>query len=37
MGIYACMYYAALRPAEVVALRRKDCHQPATGWGLQMP
>src|SRR5258707_4329737 len=30
MGFYACMYYAALRPAEVVALRRQDCHLPKT-------
>jgi len=29
----ACMYLAALRPAEVVGLRRQDCHLPATGWG----
>src|SRR5260370_10622590 len=33
MGCYACMYYAALRPAEVVGLRRQDCHLPKTGWG----
>jgi integrase len=33
MGFYACMYFAALRPAEVVALRRQDCHLPRTGWG----
>ena len=32
-GLYACMYFAALRPAEVVELRRQDCHLPATGWG----
>jgi integrase len=33
MALYACMYYAALRPAEAVALRRQDCHLPDTGWG----
>jgi integrase len=33
MAFYACMYYAALRPAEVVGLRRQDCHLPRTGWG----
>jgi integrase len=33
MAFYACMYYAALRPAEVVGLRRQDCHLPKAGWG----
>ena len=33
MAGYACMYYAALRPAEVVGLSRQDCHLPKTGWG----
>ena len=33
MALYACMYYAALRPAEAVALRRHDCYLPETGWG----
>ncbi|GLW08758.1 hypothetical protein Misp01_38880 [Microtetraspora sp. NBRC 13810] len=33
MALFACMYYAALRPAEAVALRRQDCHLPANGWG----
>ncbi len=33
MAFYACMYYAALRPAEVVGLRRQDCHLPETGRG----
>jgi hypothetical protein len=33
MAFYASMYYAALRPAEVVGLRRQDCHLPETGWG----
>jgi integrase len=33
MALYACMYFAALRPGEAVAVRRQDCHLPATGWG----
>jgi integrase len=33
MALYACMYFAALRPGEAVALRRQDCHLPRTGWG----
>jgi integrase len=33
MALYACMYFAALRPAEAVALRRQDCYLPDTGWG----
>jgi integrase len=33
MALYACMYFAALRPGEAVALRRQDCTLPATGWG----
>jgi hypothetical protein len=33
MALYACMYYAALRPAEAVALCKKDCHLPEQGWG----
>jgi integrase len=33
MALYACMYFAALRPAEAIALRRQDCHLPASGWG----
>ena len=31
MAMYACKYYAALRPAEAVALRRKDCRLPERG------
>ncbi len=27
------MYFAALRPAEAVALRRQDCYMPEYGWG----
>jgi integrase len=33
MAFYACMYFAALRPAEAVALRVQDCYLPVTGWG----
>ncbi|NJP29840.1 tyrosine-type recombinase/integrase [Microbispora sp. SCL1-1] len=33
MALFACMYYAALRPGEAVALRQQDCHLPAIGWG----
>ncbi len=33
MALFACMYFAALRPSEAVALRLQDCHLPARGWG----
>jgi integrase len=33
MAMYACMYFAALRPGEAIALRHQDCHLPRTGWG----
>jgi integrase len=33
MALFACMYFAALRPAEAVALRRQDCYLPDHGWG----
>jgi integrase len=32
-ALYACMYYAALRPAEAVALHKDDCVLPKSGWG----
>ncbi len=32
-ALFACMYYAALRPAEARALKRTDCTLPDTGWG----
>ncbi len=32
-ALYACMYFAALRPGEAVGLRRQDCHLPKAGWG----
>lgn len=34
MAMFACMYYAALRPEEASGLRLQDCHLPAKGWGL---
>jgi integrase len=33
VAMFACMYYAALRPAEAVNLRQADCVLPETGWG----
>jgi integrase len=33
VAMFACMYYAALRPAEAVNLRRADCEFPGSGWG----
>jgi integrase len=30
---FACMYYAALRPAEARNVRDRDLHLPASGWG----
>ncbi|MET8386520.1 tyrosine-type recombinase/integrase [Streptosporangium canum] len=35
-GMFACMYYAALRPEEAAGLRRQDCDLPEEGWGLLM-
>jgi hypothetical protein len=32
-AFFSCLYYAALRPAEAVALRESDCVLPARGWG----
>ena len=32
-ALFTVMYYAALRPAEAVALHQDDCHLPVTGWG----
>lgn len=32
-AFFACMYYAALRPAEVRHLRLRDCTLPDSGWG----
>jgi integrase len=33
-AFFGCLYYAALRPEEAIALRVADCHLPARGWGL---
>jgi integrase len=32
-AFFACLYYAALRPEEAVALTATCCRLPATGWG----
>jgi integrase len=32
-AMFACMYYAALRPGEAIALKKGDCRLPETGWG----
>ncbi|WP_413775697.1 tyrosine-type recombinase/integrase [Micromonospora sp. RTGN7] len=32
-GFFACMYFAALRPSEVIHLRADECELPETGWG----
>ena len=32
-AFFACMYFAALRPGEVKALRRDGCYLPGSGWG----
>ncbi|XVQ85080.1 tyrosine-type recombinase/integrase [Microbispora siamensis] len=34
MALYACMYYAALRPEEAAGLRRDNCQLPDEGWGI---
>ncbi|ATL25579.1 tyrosine-type recombinase/integrase [Streptomyces formicae] len=31
-ALFGCMYYAAMRPAEVIRL--DQCHLPKTGWGM---
>ncbi|NBE82178.1 tyrosine-type recombinase/integrase [Micromonospora rubida] len=32
-GFFACMYFAALRPSEVMHLRADECELPENGWG----
>ncbi|WEH34481.1 tyrosine-type recombinase/integrase [Streptomyces sp. AM 4-1-1] len=32
-AFFGCMYYAAMRPAEVAGLKRSNCKLPAQGWG----
>ncbi|WP_433370315.1 hypothetical protein [Streptosporangium sp. CA-115845] len=36
-GFFACLYFAGLRPAEALGLRKQDCHLPSTGWGATHP
>jgi len=33
-AFFGCLYYAALRPEEAVALRYADCRLPGSGWGM---
>lgn len=33
VGLFACMYYGAFRPAEAVGLTKADLKLPETGWG----
>ncbi|MFF4220017.1 tyrosine-type recombinase/integrase [Streptomyces nondiastaticus] len=33
-AFFGCMYFAAMRPAEVIRLERSQCHLPDEGWGL---
>ncbi|MFJ5547027.1 tyrosine-type recombinase/integrase [Streptomyces sp. NPDC093225] len=30
---FGCLYYAAMRPSEIAALRAADCTLPESGWG----
>ncbi|MET9376251.1 site-specific integrase [Streptomyces sp. NPDC002992] len=32
-AFFGCLYYAAMRPSEIAALRAEDCILPKTGWG----
>ncbi|MCX4511898.1 hypothetical protein OHA27_16635 [Streptomyces sp. NBC_01619] len=32
-AFFGCLYYAAMRPSEIAALRAADCALPETGWG----
>ncbi|WP_328725714.1 tyrosine-type recombinase/integrase [Streptomyces sp. NBC_00259] len=32
-AFFGCLYYAAMRPSEIAALRAADCTLPETGWG----
>ncbi|MET9239816.1 tyrosine-type recombinase/integrase [Nonomuraea sp. NPDC003709] len=34
VAFFAALYFAGLRPAEAVGLRKTDCHLPEEGWGL---
>jgi integrase len=33
VAFFGCMFYAMMRPSEVVALTKDGCHLPAEGWG----
>lgn len=33
-AFFGCVYYAAMRPAEVIHLQKSQCRLPASGWGL---
>jgi integrase len=33
-AFFGCLYFAALRPEEAVALRLADCDLPSSGWGM---
>jgi integrase len=33
-AFFGCLYYAALRPEEAIALRSCDCRLPGHGWGM---
>ncbi|MFJ3500228.1 tyrosine-type recombinase/integrase [Streptomyces sp. NPDC090135] len=32
-AFFGCLYYAAMRPSEIAALRDADCALPESGWG----
>ncbi|MFI6076551.1 integrase [Actinoplanes sp. NPDC051343] len=34
VAFFACLYYAAMRPAEALHLRIEDCEVPEEGWGM---
>ena len=33
VAFYACMYYAMMRPSEVINLKKSQCELPDEGWG----
>ena len=33
-AFFGCLYYAALRPEEAIALRAADCYFPDCDWGM---
>ncbi|WP_329371006.1 hypothetical protein [Streptomyces sp. NBC_01483] len=34
-AFFGCMYYAAMRSAEVIHLQKSQCRLPTSGWGLR--